>query len=85
MFAICSLISWGAGVLMGAGDVLAQLAVERCPLHKYDPVRSSRYLILGTLGLVSENFRIHVLRSPVASGDNFYLKKSLFFSREIWP
>ena len=83
---VCGLslfISWGAGVLMGAGDVLAQLAVERCPLHKYDPIRSSRYLILGTLGLVSEN--VHVLHSPVASGTNFYSKKSLFFPSEIWP
>ena len=58
---------------MGAGDVLAQLAVERCPLHKYDPVRSSRYLILGTLGLVSKN--VNILNSPVVSGGNFCSKK----------
>lgn len=43
------------GVLMGAGDVIAQLAVERCPLNKYDPIRSSRYLIFGTIGLVSNS------------------------------
>ena len=68
---------------MGAGDVLAQLAVERCPLHKYDPVRSSRYLILGTLGLVSENCHMNCTDQSV-SDSNFYSEKTLcFFFRNL--